>query len=80
MSLISRNNLQHHQESEGGCEMSRAAALGLRLGWGGATTKTRIVLWDILRDRDMKTCGPYNLTNHTNQPSHQEVTSRGHGL
>ena len=47
---------------------------------GGGPTETRIVFRDILRDRDMKTCGPYSLTNHTNQPSHQEVTSRAHRL
>ena len=47
---------------------------------GGATTKTRIVFRDILRDRDIKNCGSYSLTNHTNQPSHQKVTSRVHRL
>ena len=46
----------------------------------GGLTKARIVFRDILRDRDMKTCVPHSLTKHTNQPSHQEVTSRAHRL
>ena len=40
--------------------------------FGGGPTETRIVLRDILSDRDLLFCVPHSLINHTSQPSHQE--------
>ena len=47
---------------------------------GGGPTETRIVFRDSLGDKDLIFCVAHSLTNHNNQPSHQEVTSRAHRL
>ena len=58
----------HRQSSMLTCERCAHDHVSHR-PWGGATTKTRIVFREILRDRDPVFCVPHSLTNHDTQPS-----------
>ena len=63
----------HRQSSQWTMEWCTCAHVPRgRLALGGGPTETRIVLRDILSDRDLLFCVPHSLINHISQPSHQE--------